>query len=286
MDYEQEGRQEYAYDDAPRDGTNERAGSGDRRDDYESRRRSRSLDDRRSQSPRRERPAAENEGSNLFVTGLATRIDEEELKEVFGKYGEVEKSSIMLDPHTRESRGFGFVKFVLAEHADAAREALQGFELSGRTLNIERARRSRPRTPTPGKYYGPPKRDSRPRFDDRRRGGRFDDDRYPPRDRYGGGDRFGGGDRYGGDRYGGDRHGGDRYGGDRYGGDRYGGADRYADRGGDRYGSRRDRYDDRAYGGDYAREPAADKYPASGSRYPTEPAAAKDPYADDRYSRR
>lgn len=68
----------------------------------------------------------------------------------------------MRDPHTRESRGFGFVKMVAAEDADAAKDALQGEVYEGRTLSIEKARRARPRTPTPGKYFGPPKREDRP----------------------------------------------------------------------------------------------------------------------------
>ena len=66
----------------------------------------------------------------------------------------------MKDPHTQESRGFGFVKMVTAEQADAAKEGLQGEIVEGRTLSIEKARRARPRTPTPGKYFGPPKRGS------------------------------------------------------------------------------------------------------------------------------
>lgn len=64
----------------------------------------------------------------------------------------------MRDPHTRESRGFGFVKMVTSEQADAAKSGLQGEVYEGRTLSIEKARRARPRTPTPGKYFGPPKR--------------------------------------------------------------------------------------------------------------------------------
>lgn len=64
----------------------------------------------------------------------------------------------MRDPHTRESRGFGFVKMVTSDQADAAKDALQGEVYEGRTLSIEKARRSKPRTPTPGKYFGPPKR--------------------------------------------------------------------------------------------------------------------------------
>jgi hypothetical protein len=47
---------------------------------------------------------------------------------------------------------------VTADQADAAKEGLQGEVHQGRTLSIEKARRARPRTPTPGKYYGPPKR--------------------------------------------------------------------------------------------------------------------------------
>lgn len=68
----------------------------------------------------------------------------------------------MYDPHTRESRGFGFVTMDLPEEAEAAIEALNGQELSGRTLSVQKARRGRARTPTPGRYFGPPKREQSP----------------------------------------------------------------------------------------------------------------------------
>lgn len=86
---------------------------------------------------------------------------------MFEKYGEVEGCSIMKDPHTHESRGFGFVKMVTPEQADAAKDGLQGEVIEGRTLSIEKARRARPRTPTPGKYFGPPKRGSSDHMDPR-----------------------------------------------------------------------------------------------------------------------
>ena len=101
---------------------------------------------------------AVNTGSNLFVTGIHPRLSESDVSRLFDKYGEVESCSIMLDPHTKESRGFGFVKMVTGDQADAAKEGLQGEVIEGRTLSIEKARRARPRTPTPGKYFGPPKR--------------------------------------------------------------------------------------------------------------------------------
>ena len=99
-----------------------------------------------------------NSGSNLFVTGIHPRLTEVDVTRLFEKYGEVDNCSIMKDPHTQESRGFGFVNMVNASQADAAKEGLQGEVIEGRTLSIEKARRSRPRTPTPGKYFGPPKR--------------------------------------------------------------------------------------------------------------------------------
>ncbi|KAI1631344.1 RNA-binding domain-containing protein [Biscogniauxia mediterranea] len=174
-----------------------------------------------------------NPGSNLFVTGIHPRLTEPEVTRLFEKYGEVEKCQIMKDPHTKESRGFGFVKMVTSEQADAAKDGLQGEVVEGRTLSIEKARRARPRTPTPGKYFGPPKRENRSRFDERRRGGG-----------YGGG----GGGGYGGGGHGGG-HGGYGYRDDPY---RYRGYDRprYEERG-DR-GYREERGYDRNYRDDRA----------------------------------
>jgi transformer-2 protein len=99
-----------------------------------------------------------NSGTNLFVTGVHPRLTEGEISALFKEYGEVEKCNIMRDPHSGQSRGFCFVNMATAEQADAAREGLQNQVHEGRTLSIEKARRARPRTPTPGKYYGPPKR--------------------------------------------------------------------------------------------------------------------------------
>lgn len=112
-----------------------------------------------SSGPRDEEDdGAVNPGSNLFVTGIHPRLTEGEISKMFEKYGDVEKCQIMRDPHSKESRGFGFVKMVTPEQAEAAKEGLQGEQFEGRTLSIEKARRAKPRTPTPGKYFGPPKR--------------------------------------------------------------------------------------------------------------------------------
>ena len=84
-------------------------------------------------------------------------MTEPELEELFTQYGAVDKCQIMTDPHTQESRGFGFVNMLDVAGADNAISSLNGTSFVGRTLSIEKAKRKRPRTPTPGKYFGPPK---------------------------------------------------------------------------------------------------------------------------------
>jgi transformer-2 protein len=44
----------------------------------------------------------------------------------------------MYDPHTRESRGFGFVTMETGEEADAAITALNSTELVGKIVTVER----------------------------------------------------------------------------------------------------------------------------------------------------
>ncbi|KAF9358774.1 hypothetical protein BGX26_000917 [Mortierella sp. AD094] len=142
----------------------------------------------RSRSPARATNAADtdesvNPGNNLFVNGLSNKTEQADLEDLFGKYGKVEKVQIMYDPHTRESRGFAFVTMVRPEDAEAAMQVLNGFELHGRAMSVNMARRGRARTPTPGQYRGPPKRErgmGMPYYPYERRADRFDP-RYDPR---------------------------------------------------------------------------------------------------------
>ncbi|KIY62377.1 RNA-binding domain-containing protein [Cylindrobasidium torrendii FP15055 ss-10] len=184
-------------------------------------------DERRSVSPARGRrdDGETNPGNNLHVSGLSRTVETRELEAEFAKVGRVQKANVMYDPHTRESRGFAFVTMETPEEADAAIAALNGTEMWGRVITITRARRGRARTPTPGQYYGPPKRS----------------DRGPPRSRYP--DRPYESRGYGGDRYSRDYPPPPR---------------RYDDRDRDRY-DRRDRYDDRDRR-DYRDRPSREDY--------------------------
>ncbi|KAI0095193.1 hypothetical protein BDY19DRAFT_878878, partial [Irpex rosettiformis] len=109
-----------------------------------------------------------NPGNNLHVSGLSHRVDTRDLEQAFAKIGRVKKAQVMYDPHTRESRGFGFVTMETSEEADAAITALNATDFMGKTMTVEKvrqrqteARRGRARTPTPGRYFGPPKRNDR-----------------------------------------------------------------------------------------------------------------------------
>lgn len=44
----------------------------------------------------------------------------------------------MFDPHSQESRGFAFVTMKLAEDADAAIAGLNGTDLGGKTMRVEK----------------------------------------------------------------------------------------------------------------------------------------------------
>ncbi len=53
---------------------------------------------------------------------------------------QVKKASVMYDPHTRESRGFGFVTMESVEEAEAAVTALNATDLMGKTMTVEKVR--------------------------------------------------------------------------------------------------------------------------------------------------
>ncbi|THH09206.1 hypothetical protein EW146_g8743 [Bondarzewia mesenterica] len=136
----------------------------------------------RSRSPGREDRGrggggGHNPGNNLHVSGLSTKVDTRDLEAAFAKnWYKKPRLCMTLTPASPV-----------------------GLDLMGKAMNVERARRGRARTPTPGRYYGPPKRHERERFydprpydsryardydDDRRggRGGRYEE--APPRRDY------------------------------------------------------------------------------------------------------
>ncbi|XP_050152304.1 serine/arginine-rich splicing factor SR45a-like isoform X3 [Malus sylvestris] len=118
-------------------------------------RRLRSLSrSRRSRSRSHESVNASNPGNNLYITGLSTRVTSTDLEKFFNKQGKVLDCHLVTDPRTRESRGFGFVTMETVEDAERCIKYLDRSVLEGRLVTVEKAKRKRGRTPTPGRYQG------------------------------------------------------------------------------------------------------------------------------------
>lgn len=75
---------------------------------------------------------------NIYVGNLHYNVSEDELKEVFSEYGEIEKVRIITDKETGRSRGFGFVTME-DEPGQKAIEELNGAEMGGRALRVNEA---------------------------------------------------------------------------------------------------------------------------------------------------
>ena len=77
---------------------------------------------------------------NIFVGNLSFNTGEEELRQIFEGYGQVDRVSIMTDRDTGRSRGFGFVEMTNNEDGEKAITALNGSQVGGRTINVNEAR--------------------------------------------------------------------------------------------------------------------------------------------------
>ena len=97
---------------------------------------------------------------NIYVGNLSYEVTEEDLKEAFEAFGEVEIVKIIKDNYSGRSKGFGFVEMPNNSDAQSAIDGLNDKELKGRALKVNTAR---PRTENRGGSGG---------FGGGRRGGR------------------------------------------------------------------------------------------------------------------
>ncbi|MFM7635551.1 MAG: RNA recognition motif domain-containing protein [Cyanobacteriota bacterium] len=93
---------------------------------------------------------------SIFVGNLPFRAEQEDVAELFAPYGEVANCSLPLERDTGRKRGFAFVEMADPGLEDRAIEALQGAELMGRPLRINKAepRGAAPRRGGGGGYGG------------------------------------------------------------------------------------------------------------------------------------
>lgn len=76
----------------------------------------------------------------MYVSNLGFHVQEEDLKNLFGAFGEVTSAKIITNRDTGQSRGFGFVEMKSDDEANKAMTSLNNKELEGRAISVTVAR--------------------------------------------------------------------------------------------------------------------------------------------------
>jgi RNA recognition motif-containing protein len=77
--------------------------------------------------------------NNLYVGNLPFSVTEEDITDLFSKYGQLKSASLIRDMETGRTKGFGFVEYINQDDAKKALE-LDGQDFNGRPLKVNVAR--------------------------------------------------------------------------------------------------------------------------------------------------
>lgn len=77
---------------------------------------------------------------NIYVGNLSFDVTENELKQTFEAFGEVESVKIISDMYSGRSKGFGFIEMPNNKEAESAINDLNNKDLKGRPLKVNAAR--------------------------------------------------------------------------------------------------------------------------------------------------
>ncbi|CAL4929116.1 unnamed protein product [Urochloa decumbens] len=80
--------------------------------------------------------AASGGARKLYVGNLHSNINEDQLRQVFESFGQVELVQLPLDPLTGLCKGFGFVQFARLEDAKAAQSLNGQLDIAGRVIKV------------------------------------------------------------------------------------------------------------------------------------------------------
>ncbi len=76
----------------------------------------------------------------IYVGNFGFSTSEQELREAFEAYGQVQEVSMIQDRETGRPKGFAFVEMPTSAEAQAAIGALNGKEFDGRAVTVNEAR--------------------------------------------------------------------------------------------------------------------------------------------------
>jgi RNA recognition motif-containing protein len=84
---------------------------------------------------KKERTSATGEGREVYIRNIDFQAKESDLREIFGKYGKIEKVRLPPGPKKGTHKGFGFIIFATKEDADASLIE-NGTQLKSRNLDV------------------------------------------------------------------------------------------------------------------------------------------------------
>ena len=76
----------------------------------------------------------------LYVGNLPVNTDNEQLRELFARCGQVISAEVVVDKYSGRSRGFGFVEMETEDGGRAAISELHSLHMGGRKLTVSPAR--------------------------------------------------------------------------------------------------------------------------------------------------
>jgi len=77
---------------------------------------------------------------NIYAGNLSRDVTEDDLRQAFEAFGQVESVNIVKDRFSGESMGFGFIAMPSRNEAQTAISGLNNKDLKGRGINVNEAR--------------------------------------------------------------------------------------------------------------------------------------------------
>jgi RNA recognition motif-containing protein len=77
---------------------------------------------------------------NIYIGNLPYGVSEEDLREAFSQFGQVQSANIITDKFSGRSKGFGFVDMPNDGEAREAIESMNDKDFKGRTIKVNEAR--------------------------------------------------------------------------------------------------------------------------------------------------
>jgi RNA recognition motif-containing protein len=90
---------------------------------------------------------------NIYVSNLSFHTTDDDLRNLFEKFGAVSSAKVIMDKVSGRSRGFGFVEMSSEEEGKEAMASLNNKEIEGRAIAVSVAKEKEARTGGGGGGY-------------------------------------------------------------------------------------------------------------------------------------